>query len=70
MLSEVRRQPNEVEAPHVCVQHERPQNTFAPRLRRYIDVVVHARNDPYRDLYLRDGGVLRLRSPGASLRSG
>jgi hypothetical protein len=32
MLSELRRQPNEVEAPHVCGQHLRPVEAFPPRL--------------------------------------
>jgi hypothetical protein len=32
MLSEVRRQPNGVEAPHVCWQRLRPVEAFPPRL--------------------------------------
>ena|SRR4029077_1725418 len=44
MLSEVRRQPNGVEAPHVYMQRLRPVETFPPRLGGALGTV------PVRDL--------------------
>ena len=68
MLSEVRRQPNGVEAPHVYMQRLRPVETFPPRLGGALGTVPVRDRERFATMYVQSLWFrARNDSPGSSL---